>query len=71
LFEPPASLDGDTGKLVMEMFRRTALSKDRAIIVVTHDNRIFSYGDRIAEMLDGEIVAVHTNQNNDNNLVHQ
>lgn len=69
--EPTASLDGDTGKLVMEMFRRTALSKDRAIIVVTHDNRIFSYGDRIAEMLDGEIVAVHTNQNNDNNLVHQ
>ncbi|MBI4854211.1 MAG: ABC transporter ATP-binding protein [Acidobacteria bacterium] len=58
--EPTASLDGDTGKLVMEMFRRTALSKDRAIVVVTHDNRIFSYGDRIAEMLDGRIIAVHT-----------
>jgi putative ABC transport system ATP-binding protein len=57
--EPTASLDGDTGKLVMEMFRKTALSKDRAIIVVTHDNRIFSYGDRIAEMLDGHIIAVH------------
>ncbi len=58
--EPTASLDGDTGKLIMDMFRRTALSKDRAIVVVTHDSRIFSYGDRIAEMLDGRIIAVHT-----------
>lgn len=58
--EPTASLDGDTGKLIMDMFRSTALSKERAIIVVTHDNRIFSYGDRIAEMLDGRIIAVHT-----------
>jgi putative ABC transport system ATP-binding protein len=57
--EPTASLDGDTGKKVMEIFRNTALSKDRAIVVVTHDNRIFSYGDRIAEMVDGQIVSVH------------
>ncbi len=59
--EPTASLDGDTGKLIMDMFRTTALNKDRAIVVVTHDNRIFSYGDRIAEMLDGRIVNVHKN----------
>lgn len=58
--EPTASLDGDTGKLIMDMFRNTALSNARAIIVVTHDNRIFSYGDRIAEMLDGRIIALHT-----------
>jgi putative ABC transport system ATP-binding protein len=59
--EPTASLDGETGKLIMEMFRKVALSSDRAIVVVTHDNRIFSYGDRIAEMLDGRIVDVHEN----------
>lgn len=61
--EPTASLDGDTGKLVMEMFRGTALNKDRAIVVVTHDNRIFSYGDRIAEMLDGRIINVYKDHN--------
>lgn len=60
--EPTASLDGDTGKLVMEIFRSTALTAERAIVVVTHDNRIFSYGDRIAEMLDGRIVSVHKNE---------
>ncbi|HNJ38920.1 MAG TPA: ATP-binding cassette domain-containing protein, partial [Acidobacteriota bacterium] len=59
--EPTASLDGETGKMVMEMFRKTALSENRAIVVVTHDNRIFGYGDRIAEMLDGRILSIHEN----------
>ena len=60
--EPTASLDGDTGKMVLDMFRRTALSADRAIVVVTHDSRIFPYGDRIAEMLDGHILSIHENE---------
>ncbi len=61
--EPTAALDSATGQLVMEMFREVALSPERAIVIVTHDNRIFPYGDRIAEMLDGRIVDVHDNPN--------
>jgi len=60
--EPTAALDGETGKMVLEMFRSTALTNNRAIVVVTHDNRIFPYGDRIAEMLDGKILSIHENQ---------
>ena len=59
--EPTASLDGETGKQILEMFRATALGPDRAIVVVTHDSRIFQYGDRIAEMLDGRILSIHEN----------
>jgi putative ABC transport system ATP-binding protein len=59
--EPTASLDGETGKQILEMFRTTALGPDRAIVVVTHDSRIFPYGDRIAEMLDGRILSIHEN----------
>lgn len=59
--EPTASLDGETGKQILEMFRTTALGPDRAIVVVTHDSRIFQYGDRIAEMLDGRILSIHEN----------
>ncbi|OYT73043.1 MAG: ABC transporter ATP-binding protein [Chloracidobacterium sp. CP2_5A] len=59
--EPTASLDGATGQLIMEIFRNVALSAERAIVVVTHDNRIFPYGDRLAEMLDGRIVGIHDN----------
>jgi putative ABC transport system ATP-binding protein len=64
--EPTASLDGETGKQILEMFRTTALGPDRAIVVVTHDSRIFPFGDRIAEMLDGRILSIH-----ENDLAHQ
>jgi putative ABC transport system ATP-binding protein len=60
--EPTASLDGETGKQILEMFRSAALGPDRAIVVVTHDSRIYKYGDRIAEMLDGRILSIHENE---------
>jgi putative ABC transport system ATP-binding protein len=57
--EPTAALDAQNGELVLELFRSAARSPDRAVMIVTHDNRIFSYADRIARMDDGEIVEVH------------
>lgn len=56
--EPTSALDADTGRLVIEVLRQTALSEDRALIIVTHDNRIFNFADRIARMDDGRIVLV-------------
>ena len=56
--EPTANLDGETGGKIMEMLKRVAVSKDRCVLLVTHDTRVFSYGDRIAQMLDGHIVGV-------------
>jgi putative ABC transport system ATP-binding protein len=56
--EPTASLDARNGEIVLELFRQVARSPERAVIIVTHDNRIFSYADRIARMDDGEIVEV-------------
>jgi putative ABC transport system ATP-binding protein len=58
--EPTSALDADTGRLVMEILRQTALSADRALIIVTHDNRIFNFADRIARMDDGRIVLVES-----------
>ena len=54
--EPTAALDYQNGEIVLELFRNVARSPERAVIIVTHDNRIFSYADRIARMDDGEIV---------------
>jgi putative ABC transport system ATP-binding protein len=54
--EPTAALDGETGTRVMESLRSAALADDRCVIVVTHDSRIFPFGDRIAKMLDGRII---------------
>jgi putative ABC transport system ATP-binding protein len=56
--EPTAALDHETGITVMELLRQTAVRPDRAVVVVTHDNRVFDFGDRIAHMDDGSIVRI-------------
>ena len=53
--EPTAALDATTGLKVMEILRSSALQENRAVIVVTHDNRIYNFADRIIEMEDGKI----------------
>ena len=57
--EPTAALDAKNGSLVMEIFEHVAKSADRAVIIVTHDNRIFQHANRIASMDDGTIFDVH------------
>jgi putative ABC transport system ATP-binding protein len=56
--EPTAALDAATGQRVLELLRDAALSPERAVIVVTHDNRIFHFADRIAHMDDGRLDRV-------------
>lgn len=56
--EPTSNLDHETGRGVMELLRAAARSADRALIVVTHDPRIFEFADRIARMDDGKITEV-------------
>jgi putative ABC transport system ATP-binding protein len=54
--EPTSALDHTTGQTVMELLREVALGPDRALVIVTHDARIFQYADRIAKMDDGKVV---------------
>jgi putative ABC transport system ATP-binding protein len=56
--EPTASLDAASGQSVMEMMREIAVKPGRAVIVVTHDNRIFRFADRIVRMADGRIERI-------------
>ncbi len=51
--EPTAALDAQSGRTVMNLIRRVTVRQDRAVIVVTHDNRVFDLGDRIITMADG------------------
>jgi putative ABC transport system ATP-binding protein len=61
--EPTAALDHETGLTVMELLRASAVRPDRAVVVVTHDNRVFNYGDRIAHMDDGRVVGIEDRDN--------
>jgi len=56
--EPTSALDHETGHAIMELLRQVALQHGRALIVVTHDARIFEFADRIAKMDDGHIERV-------------
>ena len=57
--EPTSALDHRTGHALMELMTRVALEDGRSLVIVTHDPRIFDFADRIAEMDDGRIVALH------------
>jgi putative ABC transport system ATP-binding protein len=56
--EPTSNLDHVTGHSTMELLRNLAKGPNRALIVVTHDPRIFEFADRIARMDDGKIVEI-------------
>lgn len=62
--EPTAALDAQAGRTVMNLIKRVTVRGDRAVIVVTHDNRVFDLGDRIIAMADGlvETTAEASNQ---------
>jgi len=58
--EPTAALDAEAGQTVLEILKDAALAPERAVIVVTHDTRIYPFADRIAAMEDGRIRSVRT-----------
>ncbi|MDZ4842993.1 MAG: ABC transporter ATP-binding protein [Hyphomicrobium aestuarii] len=53
--EPTASLDAASGRAAMDLLKAAAVKPDRAVIVVTHDHRVFSFADRIISMSDGRV----------------
>lgn len=60
LDEPTASLDGDTGRRIIDFVKTNILNEHRCILIVTHDSRIFAYANRIMTMEDGKLVGSET-----------
>jgi len=56
--EPTASLDGDTGRKIVDFVKKNILNEKRCIVIVTHDSRILEYADRVMKMEDGKIKGV-------------
>lgn len=54
--EPTASLDGTTGRAILDLLRELAHEKGRAIVIVTHDSRALAYADRMVTIEDGRIL---------------
>jgi putative ABC transport system ATP-binding protein len=56
--EPTSALDYVTGEQIMALMRHAVRQRQATMIIVTHDNRIFPYADRIAQMDDGQISTI-------------
>ena len=54
--EPTSALDHETGHVVLRLLKEVGLDESKALVIVTHDSRIFEFADRIAKMDDGRIV---------------
>lgn len=55
--EPTASLDGDTGRTILEILRTLASAENRAVVIVTHDERAVEFADRVVTLKDGIVVS--------------
>ncbi|MEW1781253.1 ABC transporter ATP-binding protein [Arthrobacter sp. NPDC080086] len=58
LDEPTASLDGDTGRSIMQFVKTEILNEHRCIVIVTHDARILDMASRILDMEDGKLSRI-------------
>ena len=54
--EPTASLDAVNGQEVMNLLRHLTTEEGRAVVLVTHDHRIFNFADRILWLENGRVV---------------
>ncbi|MFX0015318.1 MAG: ABC transporter ATP-binding protein [Promethearchaeota archaeon] len=54
--EPTGDLDSETGKQVLSNFRKLCDEKGIAFVIVTHDEEMAKFADRIVNMKDGQIV---------------
>ena len=55
--EPTAALNSQRAAVVMDLLRRVATDHEAAILVVTHDEKIFGHFDRLIRLRDGHIEA--------------
>lgn len=61
--EPTSALDAETGHKRMELLAAAALRSGGAIIVVTHDRRVFTFADTMAFMNDGHVALAAASAN--------
>lgn len=62
--EPTGNLDSNTSREVMELMKKIVREKNQTLVMVTHDNYLAGFADRIFHIKDGKIVAIDDNMKN-------
>ncbi len=60
--EPTASVDGDTGRSILATLRELATREGRAVVIVTHDDRVVPIADRLVHVADGRVAPDHASE---------
>lgn len=66
--EPTGNLDSNTSKEVMELMRRVVREQNQTLVMVTHDNYLAGFADRIFRIIDGKIVSIEENTKKEESL---
>lgn len=53
--EPTASLDSEKAMEVIKLLKELTVDSDRTTVIVTHDNRLLKYCDRVFKIVDGTL----------------
>ena len=60
--EPTGNLDSNTSAEVMELMKKIVREQNQTLVMVTHDNHLASFADRIFHIIDGKIVQIEDNR---------
>ncbi len=60
--EPTGNLDSHTSEDVMRLMQRVVREQKRTMVMVTHDDHLARYADRIFHIIDGKIVKIEDNR---------
>ena len=64
--EPTGNLDSHTSEEVMHLMQKVVREQKKTLVMVTHDNHLATYSDRIFHIIDGEIVRIEDNRQKEN-----
>ncbi len=56
--EPTGNLDSKTSEEIMGLMRKVVVENNQTLIMVTHDNHLAEYADRIFHIKDGKILKI-------------
>lgn len=56
--EPTGNLDSHTSEEVMELMQQVVRQQKKTLVMVTHDNHLATYADRVFHISDGKIIKI-------------
>lgn len=69
--EPTGNLDSKTTMEVINLMRKIVREQNQTLVMVTHDNTLASYADRMIHVIDGKIVNIEQKDHGDEDLVRE